>query len=159
VIARRALDGSGRVVVEDERTGTRYDVTPFQPLYMDEWDGRQPALPIDKARKAAAALPLPGDVYAPTAAPAADGTVVRGRFGPRSQPAAELPDPLDADRWATMEQAMAAFFSVFGVSVELPPDIRAMIKARISEAGLDKAFVRDLALSLSPAIRTTGAYR
>ncbi|WP_295441579.1 hypothetical protein [uncultured Thiodictyon sp.] len=155
VIARRALDGSGRVVVEDERTGERYDVTPYQGLKYNEWKGSQPALPIDKARAAAAALPLPGDVYAPAPADAAPANVVTGRFGPRQQPARGLPDPLEADRYASLSAAMAEFFQVFGAP--LSAENRAVVEQRLLRDGLRKDAVRELALILSTATRTTGA--
>lgn len=152
VIARRSLDGTDRVVVEDERTGARYDVTPYRGLGYGEFDGRAPALPIEKARAAAAALPLPGDVYAPRpeAADAAPTNVVTGRFGARAQPADPLPDPLDADRYASLPLAMAAFYQLF--RGPLSAANHAAVESRLLEADLRKDAVHELATTLSIAL-------
>jgi len=159
VIARRALDGSDRVVVEDEATGQRWDVSPYQPYAYGE-HLRSPVLPIEEARtRARASTHVPGDIYAPgnaqTAAVVAAPNVVAGRFGPRQQPARDLPDPLAADRYASLSDAMADFFGIFGAP--LSADNRAAVEGRLLRDGLTKAAVRELALTLSSATRTTGA--
>jgi hypothetical protein len=146
VIARRALDGSERVVVEHEDTGKRYDVTPFKPLAYGEFKGSQPALPIEKARVAAETLPTPGDIYAPKPAEVAPN-VVTGRFGPRQQPARDLPDPLDAEHHASLAAAMADFGAQFNRPLSL--ENRALVEQRLITEGLTRTAVRDLAAQLT----------
>lgn len=152
VIARRALDGSGRVVVEHEETGKRYDCTPYQPLGYGEFKGSQPKLQIDQARERAKTQPGVPDPYAP-AAPADNPTVITGRFGPRNQPARELADPLQTDRYASLTEAMADFIAQFGAP--LSAENRALIEQRILTDGLSKTAVRELAAQLSCALTGT----
>lgn len=145
VIARRALDGSNRVIVEDETTGKRWDCSPFVPYAYAE-HLRSPILPIEQAReRAAASTHCPGDVYAPSNGDHADN-VVTGRFGPRAQPAAPLPDPLDAAHYASLPQAMAAFYELFGA--HLTPQNHAAVEQRILDLRLAKTAVAELAATL-----------
>ena len=156
VVARRALDGSGRVVVEHEETGKRYDCTPYQSLRYGEFKGQQPQLPIDQARERAKTQPAVPDPFAPSEqAQAQNPTVITGRFGPRNQPARELANPLQADRYASLTEAWADFFAQF--SSPLSADNRAIIEQRMLADGLSKAAVRELAAQLSLAL--TGTHR
>lgn len=155
VIARRAMDGSNRVIVEDERSGKRYDCTPWQPLPYGE-HLRSPVIPVEAARARAAeggALPDPFAAQSPqeSAAP----NVIAGRFGPRSQPAADLPDPLEADCYASLSAAMADFYHWIGAP--LSAENRALVEQQLLAQGLRKDAVRELAAALTTAIRTTGA--
>jgi hypothetical protein len=164
ILARRAIDGSGRVIAEDERTGKRWDVTPAEHLGYDQHRGQR-KLPRDQAREIAQALPLPGDVYAPaqepaTAAPApkpaqtAADNVVRNRFGARQQEARPLADPLDADRYASLTQAMADLYSQ--LRAPLSAEHHALAEQRLLRDGLRKSAVRDLAAALCAAQRSAG---
>ncbi len=160
VIARRALDGSNRVIVEDERTGKRYDCTRWEPLPYGE-QLRSPQIPIDQARKAASASTYRlADPYAPAEPAGAESpalaapNVVTGRFGARSQPAADLPDPLEADRFATLSATWEQFTAWVGpvVASVLTPDHRALIEQQLIGQGLRKDAVRELAATITTAI-------
>jgi hypothetical protein len=153
VIARRALDGSNRVIVEDERTGKRFDCTPWQPLPYGE-HLRSPTIPIEKARaQASISTYTLADPFAPSERPAAAANVVTGRFGPRARPADPLPDPLDADHYASLSQAMADFHHWIGAPLSV--ENRALIEQQLLAQGLRKDFVRELAATLTTALGAT----
>lgn len=157
VIARRALDGSNRVIVEDERTGKRYDCTLWAPLPYGE-HLRSPQIPIEQARKAAAASTYTlADPYAPKpegGEAAVAPNVVTGRFGARSQPAEALADPLEAECFASLSATWEQFTAWIGpvVSGVLTDDHRALIEQQLLGQGLRKDAVRELAATITTAI-------
>jgi len=143
VIARRALDDSGRVIVEHPDTGERLQAATHQPIPYSEFRGKQPQLPIERAATAGAKIKTGVDPFAP-AANAATNVV---SLPPRAKPAAELPDPLEAGAYASLDAAMTAFHQCYPYPLSI--DNRRLIEARVQDAGLRKDAVRELALTLT----------
>ena len=81
------------------------------------------------------------DLYAPADAPPA---VVP--MPARAAPAAPLDNPLDAGRYASLDEAMRALQAV--CLYPLRGALRADAVAQIEAAGLDKEYVRELGLAL-----------
>lgn len=142
VIARRAVDGSARVIIEDPTTGERCQATPHKPIPYNEFRGKEAALPIEKAAQAGATIKSSIDPFAPLEKPT--GNVFT--LPPRTQPAADLPDPLATDAHASIEAAMGAFHQLYPYPLSL--DHRQLIEARLQDANLSKDAVRELAMSL-----------
>lgn len=137
VVARRSMDGAGDLVLEDEATGERRPAVRYEPRPYGAVRA-VPATPRDRLLAEEPDLPA-ADIYAPR-----DDKVVP--FPGRSEPAAGLDNPLDADRYRSVEEAMLAFGRLYPHA--LSPANRAAVAARIEEAGLSRPAVEALALDL-----------
>lgn len=140
VIARRPLDGTDTVTLEDPSTGERRIAHRYAPRpYGTVRTAARTALDrlLDEAPPAGGA-----DLYAP-----AEGATNVARLPSGAAPAAPLDNPLDADRLATIEAAMALFVELY--PHPLSGENLAVVRARIEHSGLSRQAVTDLALSLA----------
>jgi len=145
VVARRALDGTDRVIVEIPETGERLEAAPHKPIPYGEWKGSQALLPAERAKEAGAALTCPTPRYAPAAA-AAPNVV---HLPPRVQPPAALPDPLAvATGYLNLSDAMEGFNQIY-TGPRLTAFERSLVEQSLTDRGITRAAVRDLALQLT----------
>lgn len=133
-----------KIVVQDIRTGIKYDVKDFEPLTLGEFKAR-PETPHQKAVKEAASLSGTQSLY--TEIPEENEKVLSI---PLRETEMKLEDPLNVRVYHNIEEAMKAFMEILGVSLE--PDHRAFVKETILENGLNKQSVKDLALEFSAAV-------
>lgn len=143
VIARRAIDGSGDLAIEDEATGEkrlarRYERRPYGTIR------QSPASPLEQLLGDKAGRKANADIYAPkTATGAANVT----QLPPRSAAAAPLENPLSGgDRCRDLDEAMRLFTSIY--QWPLSAANRALVIERITEAGLSRQAVTALAQEL-----------
>ena len=136
VVARRDKDGQ-RVVVYDPATKETYDAIPYVPRLYDEIrTGKTPT--GETTKEQGDALRLEGKtLYGDDPA----GNVAQ--FPARKQPAAPLQDPLDTSRYRNLTAALMAFNTIYAVPME--EATRALVAQQITDAGLSKDFVRELA--------------
>lgn len=147
VIVRRAVDGSGDLVVVDPRTGERCAAALFRPRPHGEVRSAQ-ATALDRALAEHAARERPGgiDVYAPRP----DAVVVPRPA--RTAPPAPLENPLDPGRrCADIGEAMRLFVSHY--PHPLSDAQHARVAALLEECDLDRQAVIDTAKSLLRARR------
>ena len=150
VVARRAVDGADNVVVEDE-TGQRHTARPYRARPYGEIAGVAKS-PLERLKDNPPGL-AGVDLYAPSSSAADRPGVLR--MPARSRQAAALDNPLDASRYASLDEAMAAFSAIYPYPLGAN---RAAVVERITTAGLDKSAVRDLAQDLTGLLKT-GATR
>ena len=141
VVARRAVDGAGDLVLEDERTGektraARYAPRPYGAVRT------APATPLDRLRAEPPAA-SGADVFAPGAPP------VVTPFPARSAAAAPLDNPLDAGRCRDAAEAWRVFSAVYPHPLTGPQ--RARLERRFVADGLDRDAVTALAQELAAA--------
>jgi transposase InsO family protein len=131
----------GRLVVQDQRDGARYEVEDFTPLAVGEFKG-QAAMPHQAARREATALTATNTLYLERETGAANVT----RFPTRVRETRTIADPMALDSYASATAAMQDFVAISGVV----PDAsnRDAIRDLISDNGLERAFVRELALEV-----------
>ena len=143
VTARRAVDGTDTVTVEDPVTGERRTARRY--VARSYGDARSaPATALD--RLLADDAPEGGaDLYAP-----AEGAARAGRLPSRAA-AVPIDNPLDADRLPSIERAMALFVSLY--PHPLSAANVAAVRARIDQSGLSRQAVTTLAQSLSGLAR------
>ena len=143
VIVRQPLDGREELTLECQVTGERSSARPWQPRPYGEVRG-QPKAPLDRLLEAPA--PVGGAVYSADASTPASASGNLVMLQARLRQAADLDNPLDASRFTSMADAMAAFTAIYGYP--LNPADRAAIKQRIEAAALNRAAVADLASNL-----------
>ena len=142
VIARRAIDDSGDLTLEDEATREKriarrrvprpYGVIP-----------QSPPSELDKLDAEYADLEVRADIYAPK--PGTGATNVTP-LPARSAPAAPLENPLAADRCRDLADAMRLFTSIY--TYPLLEANRPLVVARIEESGLSRQAIIELAQEL-----------
>ena len=142
VVARRAIDGGGNLVVEDERTGERHVAVRYQARSYGEIRG-VPKTPLE--RLSPPAEETAADLYAPRD-PGAEASNVRA-ISSRSAPAAELDDPLDGTRYRDLDEAMHAFVALY--PTPLSPANRALVVRHLTDRDFDKQATVELAQELS----------
>lgn len=131
-----------RMAVQDQQTGKKYEAFEFRPNAVGEYTGH-PETPHQKARAAAADLDL-----------AVENTLYtekkdHGNLVSLPTPVREtvaLHDHLDLDTYASLAEAMQDFISLSGVV--LYKENREAIQKLITENGLSRQFVTDLALEI-----------
>lgn len=146
VIARRAVDGTDRVIVEIPETGERLEAKPHRPVKYGEWKGTagQQVLPHDRAKEAGATIVCPTPFYGRANAEP-EGNVVH--LPPRAQPAAELADPLAINTsYRNLTEAMEDLHHIYTGTLDATQ--RTLVEQAILNAGLNRQAVRDLALQL-----------
>lgn len=149
VVARRAVDGSGGLVLVDEVTGERCAAAPYRPRAYGEIRAGA-TTPVERLRDDPAAAELAGaDVWAP-----ADGPPVVVPMPAPAAPAAPLEDPLTlgVERCRDVAEAWRVFSGIYPWPV--PPELRQRIEARFRAAGLEHAAVVELAQALAAAAET-----
>ena len=140
VLAHRALDGAGNLMLLDESTKERTVAVPYQPRPYGEIRSA-PANELDKLL--AEDLDAPGaDIYAP----GGDDTKVVP-MPTRSAPAAALDNPFGADSFASLDEAMVALDQL--VPYALSPANRALAMRRIEDSDLNREVVESLGLQLA----------
>ena len=146
---RRSIDDSGDLVVIDESTKQTGVAKVWAPRPYGEIR-TAPKTELERLVEQDAENPVPAaDPYAPR--PSAPNVVA---MPVRSAPAAELEDPMAAaDRYASLEEALAAFVRIvtLGVWAGMSEASRARIAQRIEELGLDRAAVAELAQRIALA--------
>ena len=151
VVARRAMDDAANVVVEDA-SGQRHTARPYQARPYGEVIGADKS-PLEQLKAKPPCL-AGVDLYAPPpSSPASDRPGVFS-MPARSRQAAALDDPLDASRYASLDEAMAALSAIYPYPLGAN---RAAVVERITAAGLDKNTVRDLAQDLTGLLKTGAA--
>ena len=141
VIARRAVDGSDTVVVEDA-IGAGHIAKPYQPRPYGVIAGN-PKTALAKLLEERAGL-TGAPLYTP-AADEASGNLVS--LPARSAAPAPLDNPLDGAHYANVDTAMAAFTAIY--PHPLTAQHRHLVIERIEQAGFRKDAVRTLALGLT----------
>ena len=146
VVARRAMSGTDRVVVEDD-SGQRHTARPYQARPYGEIIGADKS-PLEHL-KGSPPCSAGVDLYSPSSS-ASDRPGVFS-MPARSRQAAALDNPLDASRYASLDDAMAAFAAIYPYPLGAN---RAAVVERITAAGLDKNAVRELAQDLTGLLKT-----
>ena len=147
VIARRAIDDSGDLALEDEATGEKQVARRYQPRPYGEVRGA-PKSALDKMLEAGPPA-MDADVYAP-----ADAANVARLPARVSGPAATLANPLDTDRLSDLDEAMRVFREVYPWQLSAA-DARA-VRTAIEASGLSRRAVTALAQSLITELAGTG---
>jgi hypothetical protein len=139
-----------RLIVEDVATGEKYEVEVFKPLGFHEFRG-QKETPDELAFKQARELKakdkngnerdLKNTLYM---APEDHGNVES--FPVPVKEIRQVPDVLDANTYPSVEAALRDFIAISGVFLDM--DIQARIREEIINNGLNKTFVRELALEV-----------
>jgi len=129
----------GCLVVQDKASGGKYAVATFTPLPVGTYKA-SPQTPHQTARKDAVDLAVTNTLYTTKT----DDAVPF--FPTRIQPPPKLANPMAVDAYACVSVAMADFVALSGVVPDA--DNRAVICRLIDENGLDRAFVRDLAMEV-----------
>ncbi len=129
-----------RMVVQDQRTGEKYEAFEFRPNSVGQYT-KHPETPHQQAKAASKDLELSMEntLYKEKKS---SGNVVSMPTPVRET--AKLPDHLDTDTYPSMAVAMQDFMSLSGV-VLLEKENREAIQALISENGLSRKFVTNLA--------------
>lgn len=146
VIARRAMDDTNNVVVEDD-SGQRHTARPYQARPYGEIIAAAKS-PLERLKDEPPGL-AGVDLYAPSSS-ASDRPGVFS-MPTRSRQAAALDNPLDASRYASLDDAMQAFSAIYPCALGAN---RAAVVERITAAGLKKNAVRDLAQDLNGLLKT-----
>lgn len=150
VYAYRSLSDPSQVTVEDIESGEKFAAWVAQPNLLDEYTGHT-LTPAQIARRDGAQLSAPvpfGAVDAPNVL----------AFPQRQKPAAPLHDHMDAGRYASTGEALRAFAQIHGMpgfALEHPDQFDQAVEI-ITEAGLSKSVVRELAMALQRAARAAG---
>lgn len=152
IIARRALDGSDRCIVEIPETCERLEATPHQIPSYGTFRGQPPMLPAEQARERGAQLTCDSPIYGANYSqiiPSRDGADAKVvHLPPRAQPEAPLADPLEVTTtYRNLADAMLEFTSIYPAPLDATN--RALVEQAILNAGLERTAVRDLALQLS----------
>ena len=127
-VARRAMDGSGHLVLEDELTGERAVARIYKPRSYGDVRGT-PKTPL--ARLVEESDAKGADPYANPRRPA------DVPMPARSEPAAPLENPLDASEPAlTVEEGMAVFYEHF--PFPLSASNHSLVAQTIRDDGLDR---------------------
>ncbi len=140
VVAHRAIDGTGNLVVEDERSGERHVAVRYQARGYGEIRG-VPATPL--AQLSPPAEESAADLYAPRDPEASNVRAIPSR----SAPAAPLDNPRDAGRYRDLDAAMRAFVALY--PHPLSPANRELVIEHLTDRELDKQAVIELAQELS----------
>ena len=140
VIARRAMDGSGDLVIEDVATGALETARRTRPRPYGEIRAAAKT-PLDRLLEE----PAPGAATgAGPYAPARTEGLIPFPIG--TAPAAPLENPLDPDRLRGAEEAWRVFTSIW--PHQLSAENRAMLGERFEGAGFRRSAVVEIAASL-----------
>ncbi|TAN62557.1 hypothetical protein EPN18_04485 [bacterium] len=131
-----------RLVVEEIETGNKFDVQSFAPLELGQYRAH-PDTPHQTAVKEGALLAVQPDGLLYTAKQSADGTVVPMPIRSTARPIA---DPFDVSTYAGMQEAMDELTGIAGTAIY--GEERTAIEGLIKDNGLNKNYVRDLALEI-----------
>ena len=141
VVARRAIDGAGNLVVDDERSGERHVAVRYQARGYGEIRG-VPATPLERLSPPPAGR-RGADLYAPRNAEAGNVQTMPAR----SASAADLENPRDAGRHRDLDEAMRAFAVAF--PYPLAADNRVRVVEHLTDRNFAKRAVTELAQELS----------
>ena len=130
----------GKLVVQDRSTGDKYAVEDFAPNPVGTYTAHAET-PHQQARKAAQDLDVTNTLYMER--PEAGNVTL---FPTRVQPAPAIENPLSVDTYPELAAAMRDFVAISGVVPDA--ENREAICGLITENGLDRAFVRELALDV-----------
>jgi len=136
-----------RLVVEEEKTGQKYEVKKFRPLALDEFKA-SPKTAHQRAVEEGRGLQITKLLYE------GRGTKEEGRekvvnMPIREQEAAPLEDPFDVTVYPNIQEAMKDLVEIVGTWIH--PEQRSQIEELIRESGLKKEFVRELGMQLFEA--------
>jgi hypothetical protein len=137
-----------KMVAEDCETGERYEVKDFAPLDEGEYRAH-----VDTAHQRAvkdgaaltipeSALPFQSTPCAPASGGYGAGKVVRL---PIRETVREVADVFDVTCHADVETAMSEFHDIVG---PVDAEVRDVVMAAFMENGLDKCFVREMAMEM-----------
>ena len=147
VIARRAMDNTGNVIAEDERTGDKHIA---QPVTARRYGDVRTTPKTELEKLQTDANPPAVDLYAPRESAQKDhGNLTR--LPASAEQAGFLHNPLDAACYASIDDALTAFNDIY--PYPMTPENRAALIARIEESELSKNAVRDLALQLTRLLK------
>ncbi len=132
-----------RLVVEDIRTGEKYETMRAAPLPLDTFKAAKDT-PHQIAQKAAADLQLRNTLYAESAEQGAASKLTL--MPTRIKEQRKMANPLNADAFSSIEAAMREFTGICPVMMDM--ETRGSIRSLIIESGLSKSYVRELALEI-----------
>lgn len=150
VVARRAMDDTDTVVAEDD-SGQRHTARPYRARPYGEIASVAKS-PLERLKDNPPGL-AEVDLYAPSSSAADRPGVLR--MPARSRQSVALDNPLDAARYASLDDAMAAFSAIYPHPLGAN---RAAVVERIAASGLAKRVVRGLAQDLTGLLKA-GATR
>jgi len=135
-----------RLVVEDIATGEKYETRKFAPAKLDDYR-REKDTPHQKAVKAAEDLVMRNTLYGGVGSEEREaGNKKVTRLPTRIRERREISNPLGVDSYGSIEAAMREFLNI--CPVRLTAEDRASVRELIVENGLNRAFVRELALEV-----------
>ncbi len=139
----------GRLVVKDKADGQKYEVENFRPLSHGQY--RQTAqTPDEQATKAAKTIAVPGSdkehglrntLY--RKAETAENVI---QLPIRTKEKRHVEDILDANAYRSLDEALRDFAAISGLFLDA--EVRELVKDQIVTNGLNRTFVRDLALEV-----------
>lgn len=132
-----------KLVVEDIRTGEKYETSKFAPTPLDKFVGHKET-PHQAAVKEAQKLELRNTLYMDKESSAAERKITR--LPTRIKETRKIENPLDADSFSTLDAAMREFVRICPVRME--PENREAIACLIRESGFSRSYVRELALEI-----------
>lgn len=135
-----------RLVVQEIASGNKYEVMKFAPVPLGEYKAH-PETPHQKAVKEAANLNITDDALLYREASEKDHRIIEM---PIRETERAIEDPFDVTAFAHVSEAFEEIISIVGTSIT--DEERRMIEGLVSEKGLDRDFVKNLALELRAAI-------
>lgn len=135
-----------RLVVQDVETGDKFEVRRFAPVPLGEYRAH-PDTPHQQAVKEASTLSIADDALPYRAAPEKDARIIEIPIRETERP---IEDPFDLTAYASMDEAVSEVVSTIGTA--LSAEERMKVEGLIRDNGMDREFVRDLALELRAAI-------
>jgi len=137
-----------RMVVQDKLTGKKYEVETFKPTPLDTFVGHKDS-PHTKAVKAGEALQLKNTLYIDKE----PGKVTH--FPTRVREKRKIENPLDTEAYPSFAEAMSAFISLSGISLDKPDDYE-LVKKFIIEIGCSKRKIKEQAFKVQNELEKKG---
>ncbi|MBF0487872.1 MAG: hypothetical protein HQK98_06900 [Nitrospirae bacterium] len=128
-----------KLVVQDTKTGLKYEVERFKPLTLGEYRAH-PETPHEKAIKEARALTISSIHHAKPD----KGNIIDMPIKTKEE--RRIEDPFDIEHFANIEAAMVHFTALMGTFIS--KEEREMVETLISKNNLRKSYVLDLAAGL-----------
>jgi len=131
-----------RIVVEDLRTGEKYEAKKFAPTPLDEYRAHRHT-PHQVAQRAAESLQMTNTLY--LAAEASTEKRVT-RLPTRVKEERQVANPFDVDAYPSIDAAMRDFASICAIAMDA--ENTATVRELIIDCGLKRSAVRELALEI-----------
>ncbi|GER92662.1 transposase [hot springs metagenome] len=140
-----------RLIVQDCKTGMKYEVRDFEPLNLGEYKSHKQT-PHQELVKESANLNISKDAMLYADKAPRDEKIVAMPI--RTKEDREIADPFDVTTYASIDEAMGEFMKIV---LSLDPENKEVVKRLILQNGLKKQYVMDLALEIRAIKETKNA--